>query len=242
MSASVREKRVFISYRRADADALAGRIRDRMAREHPDWDIFMDVASIAAGATFKQTIDDALARATVFLALMGGNWAGGTRIHDPRDMVRHEVATALSRNIQIIPVLVNDAKMPSPKDLPSEIAALPERNAVELRHTRFDDDFANLIKAVAGEHYISRDIARGGGGRSAFTAATALLWGALLGAATAMLGLVVHFELTGKSASERVGEDGAALLIPLMTACGTLIGYFWKTRRRWRKEPSRELS
>jgi hypothetical protein len=219
----------FISYRRSEADALAGRIKDRMRVELVGWETFMDVDSIEPGGNFRQIIDEALARSSVFVLLIGKSWLGGSasRIHDPEDFVRYEVASALSRNIRIIPVLVNDATMPTARDLPYDIAKLAERNAVVLRHTRFDDDFANLARAIAdGPHVRTGDVV------SVFNTVRGIGSGALFGLALTISGLIVHFEATGKSASERVGEDGAALLIPACVVIGGVFGYLRTGRKR----------
>jgi len=210
MATATGSKRLFISYRRSDTDALAGRIKDRLHDQLPDWNVFMDVASIEAGAAFKQVIDTTLAQSSVLVSLIGRNWLSGSRIHEPGDLVRYEIATALSNHTRIIPVLVNDAKMPSVGELPADIAALAELNGIELRHTRFDDDFQNLIKAVAGRNYRARKTFAD----PIFAIARRVVWGALLGAVVALVGLAVHFQVTGKSASERTKTRSRSLFYP----------------------------
>lgn len=219
----------FISYRRADTDALAGRIADRLAHDLPDWAVFMDVESIGAGVNYRQAIDDTLARCSVFVALIGARWAGdgGTRIHDPKDLLRYEVKSALAHGLRIIPVLVNDARMPQAHDLPEDIAALHDRNAIELRHSRFDDDFKNLVKAIAGDDRAARASRPGGARRTLANAVR----GALAGVAVGLAGLVIHFQATGASASERIGEDGATLLIPACALIGALV-WHWAASRK----------
>jgi hypothetical protein len=58
------------------------------------------------------------------------------------------IATALKRNIRVIPVLVDDASMPRPTDLPDDLKLLLRRNAVEVSHTRFSTDSEKLITAI----------------------------------------------------------------------------------------------
>jgi hypothetical protein len=230
MSAPVgRRPSVFISYRRADTDALAGRIKDRLATALPGWDVFMDVASLNPGADFRAAIDERIARASVFVVLIGKRWAGddGTRIRETEDLVRHEIRLALFSNIRVIPVLVNDAHAPTERDLPDDIAALAHRHAVELRHSRFDDDFANLARAISGKDARRRDW------RITPAILRDVAFGALIGLGAALVALVLHFELTGRSASERIGEDGATLVIPVSVMVGALIGYWRAARQRW---------
>jgi hypothetical protein len=219
---------VFISYRRSDTDALAGRIKDRLEALLPAWDVFMDVASVEPGADFHRAIDERVLQSSVVIVLIGTRWAGddGTRIRDAADLVRHEVKLSLANGVRIIPVLVNGARMPD--KLPDDIAALTRRNAIELRHARFDDDFTNLATAIAGA-----DLgASGRGRRPGIAAPRSAALGALLGLGTALATLVLHFELTGRAISERIGDDGATLLIPAFVIAGAAIGYLLAARRR----------
>jgi hypothetical protein len=228
MSPAGGRRLVFVSYRRADADAVAGRIKDRLARDLPDWEVFMDVESIGAGANYRQVIDDVLARCSVFVALIGPRWMGdgGERIRDPKDLVRYEVKSALAHDVRIVPVLVNEMRMPDASDLPDDIAPLHDRNAVELRHSRFDDDFANLVTAIAGRRVVARKP------RSVMRIVTNAALGALAGAAVAITGLVIHFHATGASADERLGETVADLLIPACAIVGALVWLGTASRKR----------
>ena len=54
--------RITISYRRADSDAIAGRIRDRLARHYGDRAVFMDIDNIPFGIDFREHIKGELAR------------------------------------------------------------------------------------------------------------------------------------------------------------------------------------
>jgi hypothetical protein len=233
ISATRKAPLAFISYRRADSDALAGRIGDRMRAELKGWDVFVDVDKIVPGANFREVIDAALARCTVLVPLIGSRWLGegGARIHDPDDLVRYEIRSALARDVRIIPVLINDARMPEARSLPADIAALADRNAVEVRHSRFDDDFANLAKTITGKTITGRAHTRAGG-KSVLAILGGMACGALAGVAVAIGALVIHFHATGMSASERIGEDGATLLLPVCAAIGAAVWYWAVSRTR----------
>jgi len=69
----------------------------------------------------------------------------------PADAVRIEVAAALRRDIPVIPVLVQGARMPAPEALPADLADLAYRNAVELTHPRWSSDVELLIEALEGD-------------------------------------------------------------------------------------------
>jgi len=73
---------------------------------------------------------------------------GRRRIDDPQDFVRLETASALRREIPVVPVLVQGARMPSADQLPPDLADLAYRNAVELTHARWDSDLQVLVTAL----------------------------------------------------------------------------------------------
>lgn len=146
---------IFISYRREDAEGQAGRLFDDLVRHFGAASVFMDVAGIAAGRDFRRVIDEKVASCGVLLALIGKDWLdaktnnGERRLGDPADFVRLETASALKRDIPVVPVLVQDAHMPREDQLPADLADLAYRNGVELTHARWDSDVQVLIKAIA---------------------------------------------------------------------------------------------
>jgi LCCL domain-containing protein/TIR domain-containing protein len=146
--------RIFISYRRADSGASAGRLHDRL-REHFGRDnIFMDIDTIEPGLDFTEAIEQTVALCDVLIALIGRQWltstdaAGQRRLDDPEDFVRREIATALRRNIRVIPALIQDTAMPRAVDLPDDLQPLTRRNAVELSDTHFHRDTDQLIAVL----------------------------------------------------------------------------------------------
>lgn len=144
---------IFISYRRADVPFAAGRLGDVLSREFGDRLIFRDIDDIEAGVDFTQTLNQALASCKVLLVLMGNGWlnaagVGGRRLDDPHDWVRQEIANALKRDVRIIPVLLEQAEMPSEAELPDDLKALCRRQAVALSDARWQSDVAHLVAAL----------------------------------------------------------------------------------------------
>jgi hypothetical protein len=88
----------------------------------------------------------------VLLALIGLDWLaitdedGRRCLDNPGDYVRIEIETALKREIRVIPILVDSARMPHANQLPATLAPLARRNAVEINPLSFDT--ARLITAV----------------------------------------------------------------------------------------------
>ena len=146
---------VFISYRRDDSGRLAGRVRDRLMEQFADAQIFMDLHSIFPGDDFPRKIAEALEETDVCLVLIGPRWLGHDasgqhrRIDDERDFVRIEVATALEMNVHVLPVLIDNARMPAPEDLPLDVGMLHRLNALNLREATFDADCDLLVRAVS---------------------------------------------------------------------------------------------
>lgn len=150
---------IFISYRRDDSEGEAGRLFDDLVRSFGETSVFMDVAGINPGIDFRKAIDDNVATCGVLLAVIGPQWAtltdgsGQRRLDNENDFVRLETASALARNIPVIPVLVHDAKMPRPDQLPDNLKDLAYRNSVEITHARWNSDVQLLTKAL--REYIS---------------------------------------------------------------------------------------
>ena len=147
------EAAIFISYRRDDAAGYARAVYDALAREFGAERVFIDVDDIDAGQTFAEVIQQAVGHSKVLLVLIGKRWLGvrdgmPPRIHDSGDFVRLEVAAALKRGMRVIPVLLDNAELPSAAQLPEDLRALLQRNALELRNTGFAADIDRLAGAL----------------------------------------------------------------------------------------------
>jgi hypothetical protein len=147
-------QKVFISYRREDTAAHAGRLYDSMVERFGEGNVFMDV-DIEPGVDFVERITEAVSGCLVLIVVMGRNWAtvaggdGEPRIADPADFVRLEVETALRRpEVTPIPVLVSGARMPQAAQLPEPLQPLARRNALELSDGRWRYDVGRLEEAL----------------------------------------------------------------------------------------------
>jgi TIR domain len=145
--------KVFISYRRRETAGHAGRLYDRLAEHFGDERVFMDLR-MEPGVDFVEQIDDAVTHCDALLSLIGAQWLemrdahGRRRLDDPNDFARLEVEAALARNVRVIPVLLQDAKMPEPEDLPATLQPLARRHAIELSDERWDYDVGRLIEVL----------------------------------------------------------------------------------------------
>ncbi len=152
-SAAAASGRIFISYRREETAYPAGWLFDRLAEHFGDGQVFKDVDSIELGDDFVEVIHNAVGSCDV-LALIGEHWMtitdehGRRRLDNPDDFVRLEIEAALKRKVRVIPILVEGATMPRADELPSSLATLVRRQALELSPTRFSSDASRLLKVL----------------------------------------------------------------------------------------------
>jgi hypothetical protein len=146
--------RIFISYRREETAYPAGWLFDRLAHHFGGGQVFKDVDSIELGDDFVEVITRAVGSCDVLLALIGDQWLtitdehGRRRLENPEDFVRLEIEAALTRNVRVIPILVDEARMPRADELPDSLARLVRRHALELSPSRFEFDTSRLLKVL----------------------------------------------------------------------------------------------
>jgi TRAP-type C4-dicarboxylate transport system substrate-binding protein len=129
--------KILISYRRADTQAMAGRLFDRLCARYGEQAVFMDIDAIPFGIDFREHIGAALRECDVLLALVGSSWlgrrdGGSNRIDDAADPVRVELEGAFERGIPIVPVLIDEARMPSEAELPPSVKRFAFLNAAPV--------------------------------------------------------------------------------------------------------------
>jgi hypothetical protein len=145
--------KIFVSYRRDDCAGHAGRLYDRLCDRFGANRIFMDVDSIEPGEDFVEVIDKTVGSCNILLAVIGREWLsssldGKRRLDDSADFVRLEIATALRREIRVIPVLVQGAAMPEAKDLPDDLKRLARRNALDVDDLHWHAGIERLIGTI----------------------------------------------------------------------------------------------
>jgi len=153
MAATRSNPKIVVSYRRSDS-AMAGRIFDRLEQRFGKTSLFIDIDNIPYGVDFHQQIEEALKSSDLLVAIVGATWrgardGGAARIMSEDDPVRVEIETAFARKIKVLPVLLDNAKMPEPQDLPDSIKNFAYLNAVEVESGRdFKFHADRLIGAV----------------------------------------------------------------------------------------------
>lgn len=145
---------VFISYRRSDQAALAGRLYEKIVAKTNPYKVFVDVDSRNLGLDFVEVINNTLSQCRVMLVVIGNGWLnardehGNRRLDNPDDIVRIEIEKALGRNIRIIPILVDGTPMPQPSQLPDSIKALARRSGRDVSNATFGSDSLELVNMI----------------------------------------------------------------------------------------------
>jgi hypothetical protein len=230
MPTSVR--RVFISYRREDTGAAAGRVYDRLWHLLSKSNVFFDVTSIGAGEDFEKKIDFEMSRSDVALIFIGDKWTGSreqtakSNIWDHHDYVRAEVRAALNRTMLVLPILVFGARMPRPEDLPEDIRGMARLNALPLRHESFDHDVENIIVAIVGPAPKPR-------GWLPWLRMIAYATVGVLGAGAAVLALAqLHFWILARPLAASIGEAGTLVLLAAALILGIWLGLKYGVQNR----------
>ncbi len=163
--------KIFISYRRDDAQDTVGHIYYRLKERFGADAIFMDVDGIPIGYDFASYINFVLRQCRVVLIVMGVNWPtvvekdgpnkGQSRLGNPEDHVRIETEQALALSavneageptgdLRLIPLLVQGASMPRQDQLPVSLQRLTRFNGAQLqRYPHFDHDMQRLLTTIA---------------------------------------------------------------------------------------------
>jgi hypothetical protein len=145
---------VFISYRRQDAAAYAGRLHADLAGRYEKGRVFLDIDNLVAGADFSAQLHQAVSSSEVMLVVIGPHWLsaddvhGRRRIDNPDDFIHTEIAAALRQDKPVVPVLVGGAHMPQADSLPLDLRDLVRRQAAVLRDAHWEQDVTELLHAL----------------------------------------------------------------------------------------------
>jgi hypothetical protein len=106
---------VFINYRGEDSHSYGALLHAELSRRFGLESVFLDSASIPAGADFVEQLLGRVRQAAVVLAVIGSRWlaaagpGGRRRIDDPADWIRRELVEAFAAGVRVIPVLTDGA-------------------------------------------------------------------------------------------------------------------------------------
>jgi hypothetical protein len=148
---------VFVSYRRSDSPSAAREIADALRARFGSESVFFDTRDLPPGTDWHRDIEDRVRASDVIVAVIGRQWVtiaderGRRRVVQPEeeDVVRTEIEAALRGGGRVVPVLVDDAELPSRDALPRPFRPITALNAVTLRHASWDRDLESLVDALA---------------------------------------------------------------------------------------------
>jgi hypothetical protein len=148
---------VFISYRRADASAAAGRLAHDLTEHFGQQRVFMDITGIGPSRKWDETIAGAIASCRAGIVVIGRHWlsadgeSGKPRLHDSDDVVCKEIASLLAQQPSskiIFPVLVEGAQLPDAEKLPDPIKPLLDHQATVFDNSVWEVMLAKLIREI----------------------------------------------------------------------------------------------
>jgi CheY-like chemotaxis protein len=136
---------VFVSYQRADTLYAAHAVG--YALRLAGHEAFVDTGSISRGEHYIQVISTAVSNAHVMLAMVGADftWA---RLSEPTSVVAFEWRRAQFHGSGVVPVLVDDGKIPPDESLPPELRWFTKRDAYTLRAASLSADIKTLVDDI----------------------------------------------------------------------------------------------
>lgn len=102
---------------------------------------------------WRDVIEHRVAHCTLMLVLIGDEWLeardGVRKIERAEDPVRFEIAAGLVRlEALVLPVLVEEARMPSAGSLPPEVRGLCDWNAHSIHDGTYEADVNTLVASL----------------------------------------------------------------------------------------------
>jgi hypothetical protein len=153
-ASGARTATLFLCYRRDDTQDAAGRLHDRLVEAYGADRVFIDIASAPLGIDYVDHVAQRIATCNALIVMIGKRWLTikdkkrQRRLDDPNDLVRAETRAALQQNIPVIPVVVQNADMPTADNLPEDIRPLARRNGIQLRPDQWKEGVDRLLKEL----------------------------------------------------------------------------------------------
>lgn len=137
----MKEYSIFISYRRDGGESLACLLCEKL--KQMSFSVFYDVESLRSGK-FNEKIFQVIENCTDVLLVLPPN--GLSRCNESEDWVRMEIAYAIQKQKNIIPIMMRNFEWP--RELPAEITELRNFNGVSANMEYFDASFHKIISML----------------------------------------------------------------------------------------------
>ncbi len=141
---------IFISYKRkslATANNLYYRLTTR------GYSTFFDLEEMGRGNFNEKLLNYIEQAQDIIVILEEGSLAACNQDDWESDWFCHEIAYALEKGKNIIPMLLNGYKMPAAENLPDKLKGLSYKNAPEFSYTYFDE----YLDRLKGRNYINSE-------------------------------------------------------------------------------------
>ena len=153
-------RKIFISYRRSEAEYAAGALGRELRAHFGEHQVFRDKEDIGAGASWKKAVLGEIDQSSALLVLIGSQWtktanaAGERRLDREDDPIVLEIADGIADGASVIPVLLENAVMPSESELPEKLRPMAEFNALRLRDGDWTHDVKRICKALESTGFV----------------------------------------------------------------------------------------
>lgn len=117
---------LFINFRVGDGEDKAAWLDAELCAVFGANRVFRSSRSIDLGHDYEPIMWGAAESCSAMIVVIGGRWLTefGTRLFEPDDVVRREIATALNAGKPVIPVLGHTGRMHTADELPPDLAGL----------------------------------------------------------------------------------------------------------------------
>lgn len=147
--------RIIISFRE-ETKAMASYIHQHLVKHFNANELILGVgALIEPGDDFIQVIEQSISRAGALIVVIGTHWSekekGRTWLENPRDYDFLAVATALAKNVRVVPLLVDGATMPHGDELPEKLKMLEQRSELAIHNEADLDRLVAMLKKITSQ-------------------------------------------------------------------------------------------
>jgi hypothetical protein len=141
---------LFIVYRQADSGFITRQIADRLAVTFGASNLMTIAQEAPPNVDLRDDVFRLASESRVVMVIIGQAWAQDPRLQNPNDLIRIAIEAALQNPlVRVLPVVVNNAMMPSVQLLPPSIQQVCYRGATSVRDLPyFDQDINGLVRSV----------------------------------------------------------------------------------------------
>lgn len=158
---------MFISYRRDDSAPLARALAETLRYRFGADKVFLDEDSIQHGENWPTRLENAVAQATVILALIGTKWLiasdnyGRRRLDMENDWVRKELEFSNQNKVPILPILIGKNTEEPPQDgLPAALSWLSFTQSMQISNSDWHTGLHLLVERLKRDYGFA-DLQRG---------------------------------------------------------------------------------